>query len=135
MIDVDFLTRSELSLGGVFSTDQKICYFRKATYHYRIDVDNCGPKAEYENVKMRLRLYPLARVQHPCQCGILSLGGQNRWTPCGSHSVVMSVIRNSHVHNDLSLLSYRVTLSHELCLSMRNSSIECILICEIERQE
>ena len=24
---------------------------------------------------------------------------------------------------------------HELCLSMRNSTIECILICEIERQE
>ena len=77
MIEVDFLTRSELSLGGVFSTEWEIWYFPKTTYHCRIDVDNCGPEDEYGIVIMRLRLYSLARVQHPRQCGVLSLGGQN----------------------------------------------------------
>ena len=77
MIEVDFLTRSEMSLGGVFSIEREIWYFPKTTCHRRIDVDNYGLKAEYDIVKMRLRLYSLARVQHPCQCGVLSLGGQN----------------------------------------------------------
>ena len=69
--------RSELSLGGVFSTEREMWYFLKTTCHRRIDVDNCGPEAEYGIVIMRLRLYSLARVRHPCQCGVLSLGGQN----------------------------------------------------------
>ena len=69
--------RSELSLGGVLSTEQEMWYNPETTYHRRIDIDNCGLEAEYGIMIMRLRLYSLARVQHPRQCGVLSLGGQN----------------------------------------------------------
>ncbi|PHT65253.1 hypothetical protein T459_29678 [Capsicum annuum] len=52
---VDFLMHSELSLGGVFSTEREMWYFPKTTCHRRIDVDNCGPEAEYGIVITRLR--------------------------------------------------------------------------------
>ncbi|KAF3622415.1 putative protein yippee-like [Capsicum annuum] len=55
LIDVDFITHSELSLGRVFSPEREIWYSPKTMCHRRIDVDNCGPKAEYEIVKIRLR--------------------------------------------------------------------------------
>jgi len=47
MFVMDFLTRSELSLGEVFSTEWEIWYFPETMCHHRIDVNNYGPEAEY----------------------------------------------------------------------------------------
>ncbi|KAF3667130.1 hypothetical protein FXO38_08759 [Capsicum annuum] len=61
-IKVDFLTRSELSLGGVFSTEREMWYFSKTTCHRRIDIDDCGPKAEYGIVIEKLRLIAVDQI-------------------------------------------------------------------------
>ena len=47
--------RSELSLGGVFSTEREMWYFPKPTYHRRIDIDDYSLEAEYGIVIEKLR--------------------------------------------------------------------------------